>query len=453
MKTICLANRKSGTGKTATVFALTFLVGLASLALAAFAAPPNGAPVVRVITIDGAINPGSADYIISAIRRADAMGEAAVLIELDTPGGLVDSTEDIVKAMLDSPVPIIVYVTPSGAHAGSAGVMITLAGHLAAMAPSTRIGAASPVSMNGQMDETMKSKVTNDIAGFVESIAKKRGRNVEWAKKAVTQAAVVTDDEALKQGVIDIVAKDVNDLLRQADGRTVTVRGDVRRTLQLAGANVVYHVMNLRQKLIFHLADPNFVYLFLMIGMLGIYAEFSHPGMILPGVVGGVALVLFAISTQVLPINAMGLLLIAGGLALFLLEFKFASYGALTAGGVVLLVLGSLFMFENTPDKIFPTGDFRLRASWAVIVPSVAALGGFTLFVAYKVLRAQVRKGLTGAEGIVGETGVAATSIDREGKVHVHGSFWDAVADETIERGAKIRVVAAEGLLLKVKKV
>jgi membrane-bound serine protease (ClpP class) len=431
------------------------LIGLlAGLALLAFAQQPAaGAAVVRVITVNGAINPGSADYILAALHQAEAAGDAALLVELDTPGGLVDSTQDIVKAMLDSSVPVVVYVTPSGAHAGSAGVMITLAGHIAVMAPSTRIGAASPVSMSGQMDETMKAKVTNDITGFVESIAKKRGRNVEWAKKAVTQAAVVTDDVAVKDGIVDFVARDVPDILQKADGMTVTLRGDVKRTLALRDARVVRQEMTVRQKIVFHLADPNLVYLFMMIGMLGLYAEFSNPGMVLPGVIGGVALLLFAVSTQILPVNAIGLLLIAGGIALFLLEFKFTSYGALTAGGVALLILGSLFMFDNTPAKVFPSADFQLRASWTVIVPSVLAMGAFTLFVAYKVLRAQVSKGRTGAEGIVGEIGVAATLIDKEGKVQVQGSYWDAVSDESIEKGAKIRVVAADGLSLTVKKL
>jgi membrane-bound serine protease (ClpP class) len=321
------------------------------------------------------------------------------------------------------------------------------------MSPSTRIGAASPVSMTGQMDDTMKAKATNDIAGLVETIAKKRGRNVEWAKKAVTEAAVVTDDVALEEGVIDVVAKDLDDLLAKSSGREVTLGHDQKRKLELTGARIVRRPMTFKQNAIFHLADPNLVYLFMIIGMLGLYAEFSNPGMVLPGVVGGIALLLFAVSTQILPINALGLLLIAGGIVLFILEFKFTSYGALTAGGVVLMVLGSLFLFENTPDKVMPTPDYRLQVSWAVILPSVIAMGAFTLFVAYKVVRAQIRKGLTGQEGIVGETGVAATDIAPEGKAQVQGVFWDATADEPIAKGAKLKVVAASGLNLKVKKL
>ena len=420
----------------------------------AAAAEESAAPaVVQVITIDGAINPGSADFIISSIRNAARENAAALLIELDTPGGLVDSTQDIVKEMLDSPVPIIVYVTPPGAHAGSAGVMITLAGHLAVMAPSTRIGAASPVAMGGEMDETMKAKATNDVVGFVEAIAKRRGRNVEWAKRAVTEAAVVTDDQAVKDGIVDFVAKNLDDLLAQADGREVTLGQDVKRELRLKGAAVDRRAMGLKHKIIFHLADPNLVYLFMIIGMLGLYAEFSNPGMVVPGIVGGICLILFAVSTQILPINAVGLLLIAAGIVMLVLEFKFTSYGALTAGGVTLMVLGSLFMFDNAPDKVFPAPTFRLQASWGVILPSVIAIGAFSLFVAYKIIRAQVRQGLTGQEGIVGETGEAATAIEPRGKVLVQGTYWDADADAPIEKGARIQVVGVRGLRLKVKKL
>jgi len=437
--------------KARTILFTAFLIlGLALWALAQVAAP--GTPVVHVLTVDGAINPGSADYIIRAVETATAAGAAALLIEIDTPGGLVDSTQDIVKAMLDADVPIITYVTPPGAHAGSAGVMITLAGHVAAMAPSTRIGAASPVSMTGEMDETMRAKATNDIVGFVEAIAKKRGRNVEWAKKAVTEAAVVTDDEALKQKVVDLIAKDVDELLALADGMEIVLGHDKKHTLALAGATLDRRSMTWKQKLVFYLADPNLVYLFMIIGMLGLYAEFSNPGMILPGVVGVISLVLFAVSTQILPINTVGLLLIVAGIVLFILEFKFTSFGALTAGGVVLLIVGSLFLFENTPDKVFPAAEFQLQASLGVILPTAIAMGLFTLFVAYKVIRGQVQKGRTGQEGIVGETGTAASEIARKGKVLVQGVYWEAenAAAAPIPAGAEIRVVAADGLRLKV---
>ena len=423
------------------------------LALAAWpqAAPP-AEPLVQVLTVNGAINPGSADYIITAIKRARDEGAAALVIELDTPGGLVDSTRDIVQAMLASMTPIIVYVTPSGAHAGSAGAMVTLAGHIAVMAPSSSIGAASPVSMDGQMDETMKAKAFNDISAFVEGIAEARGRNVEWAKKAVNEAAAVTASEAVKLNVVDFMADTLEQALDLADGRKVKLADRSEVTLHTKGARVQRVEMSLKDKIIFWLADPNIIYFFMIIGMLGTYAEFSHPGLIFPGVIGAISLVLFLVSTQILPINTVGLVLIALGMALFILEFKFTSYGALTAGGIILMILGSLFLFDN-PEKVFPTTSFRLRVSWGLILPSVLALGAFTLFVAYKVVRAQVRKGLTGQEGIVGETGTATTDVHESGKVRVQGIYWEATSDQPIPSGSRVRVIAADGIGLKVEKV
>jgi len=436
--------------KRARLIVYLALIGL-GLSLLAFAQEePAEQGFIYLIEIDGTINPGSAAYITEAIAKAEAAGATALLIEMDTPGGLVDSTRDIVQSMLASPLPIFVYVTPQGAHAGSAGVMVTLAGHIAAMAPSTSIGAASPVSMSGEMDETMKAKAFNDIAAFVEGIAEARGRNVEWAKKAVTEAAAVTASEAEKLNVIDFMVASRDELLAKADGKTVTVAGDKKITLKTKGLPVKKHPMSFKHLIIFYLADPNLVYFFMIIGMLGIYAEFSHPGLIFPGVIGGVSLLLFLVSTQILPINTVGLVLIAGGLVLFVLEFKFASYGLLTLGGIALMIFGSLFLFDN-PEEVFQTPSFNLRVSWGLILPSVLALGGFTLFVAYKVLRAQVKKGRTGSEGIVGEFGVAATDVRRSGKVRVQGIYWDAYADQLITEGSKIQVVAADGLTLKVE--
>ncbi len=416
------------------------------------ATPPPATPLVRVIAVDGAINPGSADHIVTAIDRATRDGAAALVIELDTPGGLYDTTRDIVQKMLAAKVPVFVYVTPSGARAGSAGAMITLAAHVAAMAPSTSIGAASPVAMEGEMDKTMKAKAFNDAMAFVEGIAQARGRNVEWAKKAVSEAAAVTAAEAERIKVIDFIADSLEDLLAKADGRKVTIGDKSEVVLRVAEARIERVEMSLKDKIIFWLADPNLIYFFMMIGMLGIYAEFSHPGLIFPGVIGGICIVLFLVSTQILPINSFGLVLIVLGMVLFVLEFKFTSYGALTAGGIILMILGSLFLFDN-PEKMIPNAGFRLRVSWGMILPSVLALGGFTLFVAYKVLRAQVSKGLTGQEGIVGETGLAATDVHTGGKVKVQGIYWEATADQPIAAGAPVRVVAANGLRLKVERI
>lgn len=426
------------------------------LALAAGAGEEAGSPpVVHVITIDTSINPGTSDFIMSAIDAASAEGAAALVIELNTPGGLVESTQDIVAKMLDADVPVFVYVTPAGAHAGSAGVMITLAGHVAAMAPTTRIGAASPVAMTGEMDDTMKSKVTNDIAGFVESIAKKRGRNVDLAVETVTEAAVLTDDEALEENLIDLIAKDLDDLLAQADGRTVVLGHDKQIVLHTAGARLERRAMSLKQIIVSALADPNLVYLFMIIGMLGLYTEFSHPGMIFPGVIGGIALILFAVSTQILPINIVGLLFIAAGIALFILEFKFTSYGLLTLLGVALLIVGSLFMFDfsRDPEFVYPDKEFNMGVSWGVVLPTAVFMGLFSLFIAYKVVRAHVGRKQTGFEGLVGEIGRAVTPIAGEGKVKLQGIFWDATADAPIEAGAAVEVVEAVSLKIKVKKL
>ncbi|MHA1570036.1 MAG: NfeD family protein [Alphaproteobacteria bacterium] len=430
---------------------LTLILMSASLFALAQEAPPAGT-FVHLIEIDGTINPGSSEFIMASILKAQTAGAEALVIELDTPGGLVDSTRDIVQAMLGAQIPVIVYVTPPGAHAGSAGVMVTLAGHIAAMAPSSSIGAASPVSMSGEMDETMKAKAFNDITAFVEGIAEARGRNVEWAKKAVTEAAAVTATEAVKLNVIDFVADNLDDLLAQADGKTVKLGDGSEHTLQTKDARRVNQEMSLKHKIIFWLADPNLVYFFMIIGMLGIYAEFSHPGLIIPGVVGGLCIILFLVSTQILPINTVGRILIALGIVLFILEFKFTSYGALTLGGIAAMILGSLFLFDS-PGEVFQTPNFRLRVSWGLILPSVLALGGFTLFVAYKVVRAQIAKGRTGMEGIVGEIGVAATDVHESGKVRVQGVYWDASADRPIPQGSKIKVVAATSLHLKVEKL
>ncbi len=426
---------------------------LLGLALAAWSqtAPPNARPVY-VITINGVINPGSADFIIKSIDRAQSEGAAALVIELDTPGGMLDSTREIVQKMLASMTPIIVFVTPSGAHAGSAGTMITLAANLAVMAPSTSIGAASPVAMNGEMDQTMKNKAFNDTTAFVQGIAEARGRNVEWAKKAVTEAAAVTASEAERLEVIDFVVDSLPALLNRADGRKVKLADHSEVTLLVKTARIERLEMSLKQKAVFWLADPNLIYFFMIIAMLGIYAEFSHPGLIFPGVIGGVCLILFLVSTQILPINTFGLIMIALGMVCFILEFKFTSYGALTAGGIILMILGSLFLFDN-PEKIFPAASFRVRVSWGLILPSVLALGAFTLFVAYKVLRAQLRKGLTGEEGIVGETGLATTDVHQEGKVRVQGILWEASAEQLIPAGSRIRVTAASGIRLTVEQI
>lgn len=438
-----------------TITILGIVLILAGFALVAIGQEEDLArPPVVVLTIDGSINPGSADFIITSLDRALLEGAQAVVIELDTPGGLVESTRDIVQALLSSKIPVIVYVTPPGARAGSAGVMITLAADIAAMAPGTNIGAATPVSGTGEMDETMKNKVTNDVAAWIEGIAEKRGRNKEWAIKAVREAVSVTATEALRLKAIDIVSDDLPSLLSTVDGRTLTVAGK-KTTLTTKNAKILRLEPGLKHRLIMRLADPNLAYLFMIIGFLGIYAEFSHPGLILPGVVGGICLVLFLMSTQILPINTIGLLLIVIGLALFILEVKFTSYGMLTAGGLACLTLGSLFLFD-VPEKIVDYPTFNLQVSWSYIIPSVLVIGGFVLGVTYLIVRAHKRKPETGHEGILGRVGQAVGDIEagQAGQIEIVGEIWKAEAIEPIQKGDRVIVMAASttGLVLKVKK-
>jgi len=412
----------------------------------------NSLQPIGLIQLKTSINPGSADFIKWAMDSAKAKRCSMLIIELDTPGGLVESTRSIVQSMLGSDLPIVVYVSPPGARAGSAGVMITMAAHVAAMAPSTNIGAAHPVSGTGEMDKTMESKVTNDTVAFAVGIAEKRGRNKEWAEKAVRESASITATEALRLKVIDFIADDTNELIRKLDGRKVAVStGEIK--ISTVGASTITFKPSLKHKLIIAIADPNIAYLLMIIGMLGIYAEFSHPGLILPGVTGGICLVLFLMSVQILPINYVGLLLIILGIVLLILEIKISSFGLLAVGGVACMGIGSLFLFD-VPEKIVNYPDFNLRVSLSVLIPSVIALAGCILFITYLVIRTHRRKIVSGEEGMVGEIGVATTDLSPDGKVKVQGIYWQATAEgENIEASAKIEVVRAKNLHLFVKKV
>ena len=418
-------------------------------------APEDQKPVVRVITIDGSINPGSADFIINSIENAKESGASLLVVELDTPGGLVESTRDIVQALLNSTIPVVVYVTPPGAHAGSAGVMITLAANVAAMAPGTNIGAATPVSGTGEMDETMKNKVTNDVAAWVEGIAEKRERNKDWAIRAVREAVSVTATEAKKLKVIDVLADDLPTLLEKIDGMKVKIEGK-EIALKSKDAAIERVEMGWKHKVLNLLADPNLAYIFMIIGFLGLYAEFSHPGLIVPGVVGGVCLILFLMASQILPINTLGLLLILAGIILFILEIKFTSYGMLTIGGLACLTIGSLFLFD-VPEKIVDYPAYNLQVSWSYIVPSVLIIGGFILGITYLIVKAHGRKPETGNEGMIGREGIADVDLTpgEIGKIKIRGEIWKAESDKPIEKDQRVVVTAASttSLLLKVKRV
>ena len=403
------------------------------------------APVYDIITVSAAITPAVAQYIIQSINEAYAQGSAGLIILLDTPGGLDLSMRDIVKELLNSNIPVIVFVYPSGARAASAGVMITMAAHVAAMAPGTNIGAAHPVAMGvgGKMDKTMAEKVENDAVAYVKGIAKKKGRNAEWAERAVRKSESVTAEEALKLKVIDVLATDVGHLLANIDGKTVALPSKTV-TLYTKGAIINEKKMGLRERILTTLSDPNIAYLLLMIGLAGLYFEFSHPGAILPGVVGGIALILAFFALQTLPVNFAGVLLIIFGIILFIAEIKIVSHGMLSVAGVISLVLGSLLLF----DSPIPA----LRVSLIVMIPTIIIISLFFIAIIGLAVKAQMRKPATGVEGMVGEKGNAVTPIHEDGKVFMKGEYWNAYSSEMIEDGEKVEVIGMKGLTLEVKR-
>jgi membrane-bound serine protease (ClpP class) len=399
---------------------------------------------VAVIKVNDVITPAIAEFISKSIEQASKDRAQCLIIKMDTPGGLDLSMRDIIKDMMNADIPIVVYVAPSGARAASAGAIITLASDIAAMAPGTNIGAAHPVALGGGMDRKMAEKVTNDAIAYVKSIAEKKGRNADWAARAVRESVSITETEALKIKVIDLIAKDLDDLLGKIDGKTVEKpRGKIK--LATKGLKINTMEMDFRQRFLAALSNPNIAYILMMIGMVGLYFELAHPGAIFPGVIGGICLILAFFAFRTLPVNYAGVLLILLGVFLFIAEIKIASYGLLTVGGVVSLALGSIMLFESPLPY--------LRASFAVIIPTVLATAAFFIFAVTMVIKAHMAKPATGAEGLMGETGVARTRLDPEGKVFVHGEFWNAYADGTIEEGEKIRVLKAEGLRVKVEKL
>lgn len=402
-------------------------------------------PHVNLIVIDGGINPAVDDFIRESIEKAHKSGARALIIQLDTPGGLLQSTQDIVKRILGAPLPVLVYVAPSGAGAGSAGVFITLAAHVAAMAPGTNIGAAHPVNVGGgEVKGTMGEKIENFAASFIEAIAQKRGRNAEWAIQAVRRSVSITEKEALAKNVIDIVAKDIDDLLRQTEGKEVEVN-DRQQVVSLKNVRVERFEMSLKQKIIDTLSDPTIAYLLLMAGILGLYMEFSHPGVIFPGVAGGIALLLALTSFQILPINYAGLLLILLGVAFLVGEAFLPSFGVLGIGGAISLAIGSLLLFDTQ------TSDLMVDRS--IVFTAVGTLSLVMVILGYLVVQAQRRKPTLGMEGLVGEIGEVKFKLDPIGKIFVHGEYWNAEADREIAVGERVRVVALDGMRLKVRRL
>ncbi len=401
-------------------------------------------PRVTVARYEGVINPVAAEFIGSAIAMSEKARVEALVIELDTPGGLDTSMRLIIKAMNASEVPVVVYVSPSGGRAASAGVFITMAAHIAAMAPGTNIGAAHPVAMGGgQMDEVMKAKVENDAAAYIRSIAEKYGRNADWAEKAVRESVSVTEKEAVELNVVDLVAEDIPSLLAQIHGREV-VSGTGKHSLNTQDAAVERIEMGLRFRVLNALSDPNIAYILMLLGIYGLIFELSNPGAILPGVVGAICLILAFYAFQTLPINYAGLLLILLGLIMFIAEIKVPSYGLLTVGGVISMVLGSIMLMKA--DAPF------LRISWAVIIPSVLTTTLFFVFVVGMALRAQRPTPVTGAEGLIGMSVVAQTDLSPHGQVMLQGEIWDAVSEEGMQRGDSGVVKRLDGMTLVVDK-
>ena len=431
------------------VFTLAVLFATAVSAAAESPRPAgSGNTHVDLIAVDAGINPATADFIHESIAAAERDGARALIIQLDTPGGLLDSTKSIVKDLLGSPVPVIVYIAPSGAGAASAGVFVTMAANLAAMAPGTTIGAAHPVAGLGEnIDSDMREKVENFAASLSKTIAQERGRNAEWAEKAVRESVSATDGEALKLHVIDIVAPSVDELLGQANGREVTVKGH-KVKLDLAGAEVVRRHMRLKQKVLNILANPNIAYLLMMAGILGLYVEFTHPGVFFPGTAGAICLLLGMTALQVLPINYSGLVLILLGLSLLISELFVPSFGILGVGGIVAFVLGSLLLFD--------TSESNLTLDPNIVYAAAATFGAFTMWVSYLVVRSQRRKPALGREGLIGEIGEVRQRIaagTRGGKIFVHGEYWNAASEEPIEVGERAEVVRVNGMHVLVRRV
>jgi membrane-bound serine protease (ClpP class) len=421
-----------------------FLCILFSVLLFCSLASDGTAKDVYQIAVQGVISPPIAQFIGESIKKASDADAEALLILLDTPGGLDASMREIVKAIMDAKIPVIVYVYPAGARAASAGSIILLASHIAAMAPGTNAGAAHPVSIGReQADKEMMKKVVQDAEAYAKSIARKRGRNVEWAVKAVRQSASATAEDALQMQVIDAVAVNVNDLLTSINGKTVEV-GDKKVTLKTKGLKPKELEMSFKYRFLSTISDPNVAYILMMLGFYGILFEIYSPGAIFPGVIGGICIILALYAFSAIPISFAGLGLILLGVIFFILEIKVVSHGALSLAGIVSLILGSVMLID------VPSG--WLSISWASILVVVVVTTLFFLGVLSYAIKAQLSRVKTGSEGFIGEAGVAKTDVKEKGKVHVHGELWNAESDEPIAQGDRVIVTALKGMTVKVKK-
>jgi membrane-bound serine protease (ClpP class) len=395
---------------------------------------------VHILKLAAPIAPGVAGFVVDALEAADREKAACIVIQLDTPGGLAESMRQIVTKILATRTPVIVFVAPSGARAASAGVMITMAADIAAMAPGTNIGAAHPVGAGGKdIDKTMSEKVVNDMVAQARSVAQQRGRNADWVEEAIRDSVSITETEALRENVIDLVADDLDALLTLLDGRNVKGKG----TLVLKDAPRKMVTEGLRTKVLRAISDPNIAFILFLIGAAGLYFELSHPGAIFPGVIGGLCLILAIYAFQVLPVNFVGILLMVLAVIFFILEIKVTSYGMLSVAGTIALFLGGLMLFKES--------DYGIRVSLGVLVPAVGAVSVFFAVVAGLAFKAQVAGARTGLSGMIGEIGIVKQAIDPEGKVAVHGELWKARADAALAAGQTVRVVAVDGLTMTVE--
>ena len=398
---------------------------------------------VKLLELDGAIGPIAVQVIEKGINQAEKANSEALIILLNTPGGLTESTWKITKAIMNSYVPVVVYIYPQGARAGSAGVFITFSAHIAAMAPATNIGAASVVSMGGEMDSTMYKKVTNDAVANLQAIANKRGRNKNWVERAIREAISISDYEAVDSNVVDLVADNIDDLLEKIDGREVETAGGMK-TLHTKNARKEPIAKTFSEKILEIISNPNIAFLLFSLGGLGLVLELYNPGAILPGVVGGICIILAFFSFQTLPINYAGLLLILFSIILFLLEIKVPSYGMLTIGGVVSLALGGVMLIDS-PDPY-------LKVSWYVIAAVIIVFLGFFGIAVRYVIKSHRKQVTTGAEGLVGQIGRVTKDLNPQGMVLVSGELWKAFADENLSRDTKVKVLKTDNMTLKVEK-
>jgi membrane-bound serine protease (ClpP class) len=425
---------------------MLLLAGLASPrihgAQAARPGDPGGGRVL-VVTLDGPVSPVTAEAVDAALTRGEREGYAALVLEVDTPGGLETSMRDIVKRLLASKVPVIGWVTPSGARSASAGVFIVMATDYAAMSPGTNIGAATPINLQGPMDSTLARKATNDAAAFARTVALQRGRNAAWAEDAVRRAVAVDEAEAVRLGVVDTVAATLPELLALADGHEWK-RGEVRQRLATRGLPIERIEPGFRQRVLALVADPNVSYLLMLIGFYGIMFELQNPGAILPGIIGGISLILAFLALSVMPINVAGIALILLAMVFFIAEIKVASHGLLAAGGVLSLLLGSAVLFK---------GGSGFGVAWPVILGATAATALFFLLVVGAGLRAQKRRVVTGAAGLVGRRATVVTRLAPDGVVRLGDELWNAVGDTTVEVGREVEITAVQGLTLRVRPV